>query len=146
MEATEGQANATASIVFTSVIEPRGVVLSHRNLISNVLAQGEVLHIYESDRMLSTLPLHQALEFTGGLLLPLLGGATITYLESVNSREILRTLRDTGTTVLLTAPRLLRVLADRAERLGAEGHGCASRSAAGRQRRRGPVRRPHWHV
>ena len=112
--------DATASIIFTSVVEPRGVVLSHRNLISNVLAQGEVLRIYESDRMLSTLPLHQALECTGGLLLPLLGGATITYLESVNSREMLRALRDTRTTVLLTAPRLLRVLADRVERLGAE--------------------------
>ena len=112
--------DATASIIFTSVVEPRGVVLSHRNFISNVLAQGEVLRIYESDRMLSTLPLHQALEFTGGLLLPLLGGATITYLEAANSREMLRTLRDTRTTVLLTAPRLLRVLAERVERLGAE--------------------------
>ena len=112
--------DATASIVFTSVLEPRGVVLSHRNLISNVLAQGEVLRIYESDRILSTLPLHQVLEFTGGLLLPLLGGATITYLEAVNSREMLRALRDTRTTVLLTAPRLLRVLAERVERLGAD--------------------------
>ena len=112
--------DATASIIFTSVLEPRGVVLSHRNLISNVLAQGEVLRIYESDRMLSTLPLHQVLECTGGLLLPLLGGATITYLESVNSREMLRALRDTDATVLLTAPRLLRVLADRVERLGTE--------------------------
>ena len=112
--------DATASILFTSVIEPRGVVLSHRNLICNVLAQGEVLGIYESDRMLSTLPLHQVLEFTGGLLLPLLSGATITYLEAVNSREMLRALHDTGTTMLLTAPRLLRVLADRVERLGAE--------------------------
>ena len=70
--------------------------------------------------MLSTLPLHQVLEFTGGLLLPLLSGATITYLEAVNSREMLRALHDTGTTMLLTAPRLLRVLADRVERLGAE--------------------------
>ena len=112
--------DATASIIFTSVLEPRGVVLSHRNLISNVLAQGEVLRIYESDRMLSTLPLHQVLECTGGLLLPLLGGATITYLETVNSREMHRALRDTNATVLLTAPRLLRVLADRVERLGAE--------------------------
>ncbi|MCY3667779.1 MAG: AMP-binding protein [Gemmatimonadetes bacterium] len=112
--------DATASIIFTSSLEPRGVVLSHRNLISNVLAQGEVLRIYESDRMLSTLPLHQVLECTGGLLLPLLGGATITYLEAVNSREMLRALRDTNATVLLTAPRLLRVLANRVERLGAE--------------------------
>ena len=112
--------DAPASIIFTSVIEPRGVVLSHRNLISNVLAQGEVLRTYESDRMLSTLPLHQVLEFTGGLLLPLLSGATITYLEAVNSREMLRALHDTGTTMLLTAPRLLRVLADRVERLGVE--------------------------
>ena len=112
--------DATASIIFTSALEPRGVVLSQRNLISNVLSQGEVLRIYESDRMLSTLPLHQVLECTGGLLLPLLGGATITYLESVNSREMFRALRDTNATVLLTAPRLLRVLAERVERLGAK--------------------------
>ena len=112
--------HATALIIFTSALEPRGVVLSHRNLISNVLAQDEVLRIYESDRMLSTLPLHQVLECTGGLLLPLLGGATITYLEAVNSREMLRALRDTNATVLLTAPRLLRVLAERVERLGTE--------------------------
>lgn len=112
--------DSTASILFTSIIEPRGVVLSHRNLISNVLAQGEVLRLYESDRMLSTLPLCQALEFTGGLLLPLLGGATITYLEAVNSREMLRALRDADATVLLTTPRLLRALADRIARLGAE--------------------------
>ena len=138
--------DATASIVFTSVIEPRGVVLSHRNLISNVLAQGEVLRIYESDRMLSTLPLHQALEFTSGLLLPLLGGATITYLESVNSREMLRALRDTGTTMLLTAPRLLRVLAERVERLGADATTGLAALRASRQRRRGPVRRPRRHV
>ena len=115
------------------------MVLSHRNFISNVLAQGEVLRIYESDRMLSTLPLHQALEFTGGLLLPLLGGATITYLEAVNSREMLRALRDRDATVLLTAPRLLRVLADRVERLGAEATAALAALRRGRQRRRGPV-------
>ena len=106
-----------ASIIFTSAIEPRGVELSHGNFVANLLVLAEVQALYEQDRVLSTLPLHHALEFTGGLLVPLLGGATITYLEALNSREILRMMRDTGTTALLTVPRLLRIVADRITRL-----------------------------
>ena len=106
-----------ASIIFTSTIEPRGVVLSHQNFVANLLALAERQGLYEQDRVLSTLPLHHALEFTGGLLLPLLGGASITYLRALNSREMLRAMRNTGTTALLTVPRLLRVMADRLERL-----------------------------
>ena len=112
-----------ASLIFTSVIEPRGVELRHGNFVANLLALAEVQNLYEQDRVLSTLPLHHALEFTGGLLVPLLGGATITYLEALNSREMLRTMRDTGTTVMLTVPRLLRVIADRIARLSKPGEG-----------------------
>ncbi len=112
-----------ASIIFTAgtAIEPRGVVLTHRNFLSDLLALAEVQRLDRGDRVLSLLPLHHGLEFTGSLLMSLLSGATITYLETLNSRVILETMRETGTTALLAVPRLLKILADRIERLGRHG-------------------------
>ena len=112
-----------ASIIFTAgtAVEPRGVVLTHGNFLSNLLALAEVQRLDRGDRVLSLLPLHHGLEFTGSLLMSLLSGATVTYLETLDSRAILRTMRETGTTALLAVPRLLKILADRIERLGRHG-------------------------
>ncbi len=112
-----------ASIIFTAgtAVEPRGVVLTHGNFLSNLLAIAEVQRLDRGDRVLSLLPLHHGLEFTGSLLMSLLSGATVTYLETLNSRVILETMRETGTNALLAVPRLLKILADRIERLGRHG-------------------------
>lgn len=109
----------TATVIFTAgpAIEPRGVCLTHGNLIANLLALAEVQQVDASDRILSTLPLHHALEFTGGLLMSMLAGATTTYLESVNSRSILEAIRATGTTAMMGVPRLYKLLSDRVRRL-----------------------------
>lgn len=116
------KADGVASIIFTAgmVVEPRGVMLTHRNFVADLLALAEVHQVDESDQVLSLLPLHHALEFTGGLLMPILGGATITYLSTLNSREILTAIRATGTTVLLTVPRLLKIVGDRIQRLAGQ--------------------------
>jgi len=108
-----------ASVIFTqgTLVMPRGVVLTHRNLVADLLALAEVHHLYESDRLLSLLPLHHGLEFTGSLLMAMLSGATTTYLEVLNSRSILEAIRETGTTGLLAVPRLLKILLDRIRRL-----------------------------
>jgi long-chain acyl-CoA synthetase len=113
-----------ASIIYTAgtVIEPRGVMLTHRNFISNLLSLAEVQRVYESDQLLSLLPLHHALEFCGGLLISLLSGATTSYLQSVNSREILAAIQATDTTAMLAVPRILQALIDRIERLGRVGN------------------------
>lgn len=107
-----------ASIIFTSgpAVEPRGVMLSHRNFLANLLALAEVLRSYETDRFLSVLPLHHALEFTGGLLMPLLSGATVTYAQSLKSNVILSAMRETGATALLAVPRIFEMLLDRLRR------------------------------
>ena len=109
-----------ASIIFTSGtrVEPRGVVLTHGNLISDLLALGEVQRVHDSDRILSLLPLHHGLEFTGALLMSLWGGASTIYLDGpLNSRNILETIRDRGITAILAVPRILKILADRVQRL-----------------------------
>ena len=109
-----------ASIIFTSGtrVEPRGVVLTHGNLISDLLALGEVQRVHDSDRILSLLPLHHGLEFTGALLMSLWGGASTVYLDGpLNSRNILETIRERGITAILAVPRILKILADRVQRL-----------------------------
>ncbi len=108
-----------ASIAFVSgtLVSPRGAMLSHRNFISDVMALAEIHRLGADDRVLSLLPLHHCLEFTGGMLLPLLGGASITYPGEPNSRIILDALRQHGITAVLTVPRLLKILVDRIGRL-----------------------------
>ena len=111
-------ADMEASIIFTSgmAVEPRGVTLTHDNFISDLLALAEVQRVDKGDQVLSLLPLHHGLEFTGSLLMSLLSGATITYPETLNSRSILETMRATGTTTLVGVPRLLKIILDRIQR------------------------------
>ena len=108
----EAQPEDTASIIFTSgtTVDPRAVLLTHRNIVSDAKAVGKVLRPYPTDRFLSVLPLNHVFEFTGGLLMPLWGGARITYVEAIKSRVILETMRRTGTTCMLGVPRLFEIL------------------------------------
>ncbi|MCZ6691963.1 MAG: AMP-binding protein, partial [Planctomycetota bacterium] len=108
----EAEPQDTASIIFTSgtTVDPRGVLLTHRNILSDAMAVGKVLRPYPTDRFLSVLPLHHVFEFTGGFLMPLWGGAKITYVEAIKSRVILETMRKTRTSCMLGVPRLFEIL------------------------------------
>jgi len=111
-----------ASILFTSgtTYEPKGVMLTHANLVADALSVAEVLEPLESDRFLSVLPLHHALEFTGGFLIPMYGGSTIHHLERI--QDIPETLRSARITVIVGVPRLFQLFMDRIEgRLAAAG-------------------------
>jgi long-chain acyl-CoA synthetase len=104
-----------ASILFTTSVsgrDPRGVMLTHRNFLSNVMGVVQVLPPKPADNFLSILPLHHALEFTGGFLVPLYAGARITYCESMRSRVLLDTMRETQATCLIGAPRVFQVVHD----------------------------------
>ena len=103
---------ATASILFTSGTTgaTRGVMLSQVNFTSNALAVAEVLVPLPSDQFVSVLPLHHALEFTGGFLAPLFGGATVHHVESL--KDVSATMKRTGCTVVIGVPRLYQLFAD----------------------------------
>ena len=113
-------ASAVASILFTSGTTARGalpkaVQLTHRNFIANANALIKVHHVTAADQLLSVLPMYHALEFTGGFLVPLVCGATITYLEQLKGSEIVSAMQATGSTVMLVVPRLLRLFHDSIE-------------------------------
>lgn len=102
-----------ASIIFTSgtLLSPKGVVLTHRNFLSNVRDLLDATPFRADDRWLSVLPMYHALEFTGGFLVPMSTGATITYLDRLNLPRMLAAMQSVRPTHLLCVPRLLQLIA-----------------------------------
>jgi long-chain acyl-CoA synthetase len=83
---------------------PKGVRLSHANIVSNVLATSKALRVTPEDRCLSFLPLSHALERTAGFLTIFFNGASIAYAESVHTLS--RDMREARPTILVSVPRL----------------------------------------
>ncbi len=99
-------ADALAAIVYTSGTtgRPKGVMLSHRNVVSNVQAILAAIPVLETDVFLSFLPLSHTLERTAGYYLPIAAGACVAFARSVS-----RLMDDIGTvrpTVLVSVPRI----------------------------------------
>lgn len=99
--------NRLATIVHTSGTSgtPKGVMLSHENLVSNIKASLSYLPVEPSDLALSYLPLSHIFERTVGQFAVLSSGATIAYAESIE--KIQQNLKEVRPTVLCTVPRLL---------------------------------------
>lgn len=103
-----------ASIVYTSGTtgEPKGVMLTHRNIMSNVLAVASLFKFSPTDNFLSVLPLHHTFETTAGFLAPFFVGCRITYAESLKSYQLLKDMQETGVTIICGVPLLYRLLYD----------------------------------
>ena len=98
--------HALATVVYTSGTtgRPKGVMLSHHNILSNVAACLGVLAPGHEDIFLSFLPLSHTLERTAGYYLPMASGATVGYARSIPQLgEDLQTIRPT---FLISVPRI----------------------------------------
>jgi long-chain acyl-CoA synthetase len=95
-----------AAIVFTSgsMGRAKGVMLSHRNIASNLMAMLSMIELLPEDRFLSVLPIHHTYECTCGQLCPLTVGASIHYARSL--KTVLEDLQRVHATILLGVPLL----------------------------------------
>jgi long-chain acyl-CoA synthetase len=95
-----------AAIVYTSGTtgRPKGVMLSHRNIVSNVYAVLANMPVFPADVFLSFLPLSHALERTAGYYLPMAAGATVVFARSVQA--LMNDLARVRPTVLISVPRI----------------------------------------
>jgi long-chain acyl-CoA synthetase len=107
-----------AEIIFTSGTtgDPKGVMLSHRNIVSNVRGADQVLAVSDRFRFLSLLPLSHMFEQNTGLLAPLAGGARIVYPVSRQPSILFRTLAEHRITTLVVVPQVLQILLNGIER------------------------------
>ncbi len=107
-----------AEIVFTSGTtgEPKGAMISHRNLVSNATVLVDVFTLAPGERLLSVLPLSHLFEQVPGFLAPLVAGASVVYPVSRQPAVLVRTFRDFRATMLLIVPQGLKLLDNAIER------------------------------
>lgn len=109
-EADQVAPEDTATIVYTSGTtgRPKGVMLSHRNIIDNAGAGLASIDIFPEDVFLSFLPLSHMLERTAGYYLPMIAGSSIAYARSI--QELSDDLISIKPTVLVAVPRIFERL------------------------------------
>lgn len=93
-------------LLFTSgtTSKSKAVMLSHKNICSNIDAIGKTLNVDENDSFLSILPLHHVFECTVGFLFPLSVGARIVFGRGL--KHIAQDLKDNQISVLLCVPAI----------------------------------------
>ncbi|HZA34257.1 MAG TPA: class I adenylate-forming enzyme family protein, partial [Vicinamibacterales bacterium] len=108
-----------AEVIFTSgaTAEPKGVVITHRNLLANIVPVEREVSKYRTYarpfspvRFLNLLPLsHMFGQSMATFIPPMLGGTTV-FIHSFNPNDIVRQIRERRISVLVSVPKILDVL------------------------------------
>ena len=102
--------NDTAAIIYTSGTtgHSKGVQLTHKNIVFTAAATDGTEVIFPTDKFFSILPLAHTYECTLGLVLPIINGASITYLgKPPTARVLLPALAEAKPTVMLSVPLVI---------------------------------------
>jgi len=107
-----------AGLLFTSGSsgEPKGVALSHRNILANCSQISSLSILPQSSSLLGCLPLFHSMGFTVTLWYPIIRGCTVVTVPSpLDTRKIVDAIRDEQVTVLLGAPTFIRPILRKAQ-------------------------------
>src|SRR6266851_8118258 len=109
------QPDDLASLLYTSgtTADPKGVMLTHANLLGEADAVFAWAHIGPEDAVLGVLPLFHVLSQMANLLLPLVAGTRVVYLSTLNTTELLRALRERNITAFAVVPQFFYLIHDR---------------------------------
>jgi len=104
-----------ASLLYTSgtTADPKGVMLTHGNLLGEAEAVFAWAHLGPDDAVLGVLPLFHVLSQMANLLLPLVAGVRVVYLSTLNTTELLRALRERQITAFAVVPQFFYLIHDR---------------------------------
>jgi long-chain acyl-CoA synthetase len=111
----EAKPEDLAVILYTSgtTAEPQGVMLAQDNLLGEIDSVFRYLDVGPSDALLGVLPLFHALAQMANLMLPLAAGARVIYLETLNTAELLRALRERRVTIFVCVPQFFYLIHER---------------------------------
>lgn len=107
-----------ATIIFSSgsTGDPKGVVLTHYNIASNVEQLNQVFHLHSNDRIMGILPFFHSFGFTGTLCLPAITGIGVVFHPNpLDSRVIGALVQKYAVTLLLATPTFLNAYTRRCE-------------------------------
>ena len=102
--------NDLAAIVYTSGTtgHSKGVMLTHKNIVSDAIATTKIVSVGPEDRMLSILPLAHMYECTLGMVLPIMNGASVAYLDKPPTAGVLLpALERVRPTIMLSVPLVI---------------------------------------
>jgi long-chain acyl-CoA synthetase len=104
-----------ASLIYTSgtTADPKGVMLTHANFLGEVEAVFNWVDIGPNDALLGVLPLFHVLAQMANLLLPLVKGSRVVYLETLNTTELLRALNERNITAFAIVPQFFYLIHER---------------------------------
>ncbi|GAB7026400.1 AMP-binding protein [Geotalea toluenoxydans] len=108
-----------AELIYTSGTtgNPKGVILTHGNLMANIMQVNEHIPVVTSQfNFLSLLPLSHMFEQMGGFFTPLYNGSTIVYLRTLKPSAIMEALGEEDIYAMVAVPRLLQLLKSSMER------------------------------
>lgn len=107
-----------AVMLYTSgtTSDPKGVVLTHKNLTVEVEIAAKAIQLDYQDRFLGVLPLFHALAQVTNLLLPLGIGASVVFLETLNTTELLRALAEREITAFCCVPQFYYLIHQRIQK------------------------------
>lgn len=100
-------------LLFTSGTtgNPKGVMLSQRNITTNIMDTCRIAHILPTDKTLSILPIHHTYECTFGMLLVLYRGASTAFCEGL--KYITKNMEEAQNTVFIAVPLVLEMIYDK---------------------------------
>ena len=108
----EGDLDEGFVLLYTSGTtgNPKGVVLSRRNLYGNIEELLKIIRVTPGDHVLSVLPLYHVLALMVNFIVPLSVGARVIYLDSLETQHILKTFQDEGVTIFICVPQFYYLL------------------------------------
>jgi long-chain acyl-CoA synthetase len=108
-------ADDLASLLYTSgtTADPKGVMLTHANLLGEVDAVFNWVDLGPTDALLGVLPMFHVLAQMANLLLPLVKGSRVVYLETLNTTELLRALQERNITAFAVVPQFFYLIHER---------------------------------
>jgi long-chain acyl-CoA synthetase len=89
---------------------PKGAMLTHENLISNVKSLQKIVKLNEKDNMLCVLPMFHSFAWTTSVILPLYAGSKVTIKSTFKPREIIEAIAKEKATIFCGAPAMYTVL------------------------------------
>ncbi len=100
------------SLIYTSgtTADPKGVMLTHSNFLAEVEAVLDWVDLGPDDALLGVLPLFHVLAQMANLLLPLVNGSRVVYLESLNTTELMRALKERNITAFAVVPQFFYLI------------------------------------